>query len=152
MDEKAIALRVLIAAAKAQPENAPALWKAARMVLNGPVAKLNIDSELNKTGEEAGNSVSFPPMKAEFDYLDENGLHTHRTIYVIAMTDGRDVKKNSNVPVADRYGYLLTGYCTLRKQIRSFRSSRISNLRTFVEGGPLQANRQWRERQEAMAV
>src|SRR6476469_1659309 len=111
MDEKAIALRILIAAAKAQPENASALWKAARMVLNGPVAKLSIDPELNRTGE-AGDTVSFPPMKAEFDYLDENGLHTHRTIYVMALTDGRDIKRNETVPLAERYGYLLTGYCT----------------------------------------
>ena len=50
----------------------------------------------------------------------ENGLHTHRTVYVMALTDGRDIKRNEHLPVADRYGYLLTGYCTLRKQIRSF--------------------------------
>jgi hypothetical protein len=149
MEDKAVALRVLIAAAKAQPHNAPALWQAARLVLNGPVANLKTDGSETKSKKEndaeTKKASDFPTLQAEFDYLDENGLHTHRTIYVMGLTDGRDIKRNSHLPVADRYGYLLTGYCTLRKQIRSFRSSRISHLRTFVEGQPLQANRQWRE-------
>ena len=155
MEDIAVALRVLIAAAKTQPENAGVLWQAARMLLNTPAArevvKLAEDFKKPKAEEtqEAGDAdtapdFNFEPVKAEFDYLDENGLHTHRTIYVIALTDGRDIKRNEHLPVADRYGYLLTGYCTLRKQIRSFRSSRISSLRTFTEGQPLQPNRQWK--------
>lgn len=155
MEDIAVALRVLIAAAKTQPENAGTLWQAARMLLNTPAArevvKLAADFKNRKAEDEptpaetdAEPDFNFEPVKAEFDYLDENGLHTHRTIYVIALTDGRDIKRNEHLPLADRYGYLLTGYCTLRKQIRSFRSSRLSNLRTFTEGAPLQPNRQWK--------
>ncbi len=151
MEDTAIALRILIATAKAQPQNAPALWQAARLVLNGPVANLKpkaaslekAETQSAKPADETKTPADFPALQAEFDYLDENGLHTHRTVYMMALTDGRNVKRNVKMPVADRYGYLLTGYCTLRKQIRSFRSSRISNLRTFTEGQPLQANRQW---------
>jgi predicted DNA-binding transcriptional regulator YafY len=154
MDENAIALKVLLAQAKVEPENAPALWKAARILLNTSSetkAALNQQKKVQEKQEkkQAFKADNLPDsavssLKAEFDYLDENGLYTHRTIYVQDVTDGRDVKRNQNVPVADRYGYLLTGYCTLRKQIRSFRSSRISNLRTFVHGEARQANRQWK--------
>ncbi len=152
MEENAIALRVLIAAAKAQPHNAPALWQAARLILNGPVASLKSlkpaeksqPSAHNDNGNSSKKASDFPVLQAEFDYQDEFGLHSHRTIYVTAMVDARDLKTNSYLPPADRFGYLLTGYCTMRKQIRSFRSSRISNLRTFTEGQPLKANRQWR--------
>ena len=161
MEDIAVALRVLIAAAKTQPENAPALWHAARLLLNSPashqIAKLASSYKNPEAGEKPANNeqipgISFSPVKAEFDYLDENGLHTHRTVYVMALTDGRDIKRNSHLPVADRYGYLLTGYCTLRKQIRSFRSSRISNQRTFTEGEPLQPNRQWKPRAAGLAT
>jgi hypothetical protein len=155
MEDIAVALRVLIAAAKTSPENAGVMWQAARLLLNSPAARQvvkmaenfkNPRYELSSEQDEAEPELNFGPVKAEFDYLDENGLHTHRTVYVIALTDGRDIKRNEHLPVADRYGYLLTGYCTLRKQIRSFRSSRLSNLRTFTEGQPLQANRQWKPR------
>jgi hypothetical protein len=153
MEDIAVALRVLIAAAKTNPENAGVMWQAARALLNTPAARevVKLAEEFkNPKNEEAlpdtGSEMdyNFTPVKAEFDYLDENGLHTHRTVYVMALTDGRDIKRNETVPLAERYGYLLTGYCTLRKQIRSFRSSRLSNLRTFTEGQPLQPNRQWR--------
>jgi len=154
MEDIAVALRVLIAAAKTNPESAGVMWKAARALLNTPAAreivKLAEDFKAKNPAEEtmpetdSEMDYSFTPVKAEFDYLDENGLHTHRTVYVMALTDGRDIKRNETVPPAERYGYLLTGYCTLRKQIRSFRSSRLSNLRTFTEGHPLQPNRQWK--------
>ena len=153
MEEIAVALRVLIAAAKTQPENAGVMWQVARMLLNTPAARevvklaedfKNPKYEVEHIHNETDYEPNFGPVKAEFDYLDENGLHTHRTIYVMALTDGRDIKRNEHLPVADRYGYLLTGYCTLRKQIRSFRSSRLSNLRTFTEGQPHQPNRQWK--------
>ncbi len=153
MEDIAVALRVLIAAAKTQPENAGVMWQAARMLLNTPAARevvklaenfKNPKYETNPAQDETEHDLNFAPVKAEFDYLDENGLHTHRTVYLIALTDGRDIKRNEHLPVADRYGYLLTGYCTLRKQIRSFRSSRLSNLRTFTEGQPQQPNRQWK--------
>lgn len=154
MEETAIALRALIKAAKAQPENAALLWQAARILLNSPAAKQITPALPGKDRESEENAEfeqSFPALKAEFDYLDDNGLCSHRTVWVLAVTDGRDIKRNVNLPVADRYGYLLTGYCTLRKQIRSFRSSRISNLRTFTEGAPREPNRQWRPRVPAMA-
>ena len=149
MEDTATALKVLIAASKAQPDHAPALWQAARILMNAPVqpskASNIVPINQDTTDESADlEEMDYKPLRAEFDYADENGLHTHRTIYLLAMTDGRDIKRNGHLPVADRYGYLLTGYCTLRKQIRSFRSSRISNLRTFVEGVPRQPNRQWR--------
>lgn len=157
MEDIAVALRVLIAAAKTNPESAGTMWKAARALLNTPAARevVRLAEEFkNPKAEgalpEPGGSIEietgydFSPVKAEFDYLDENGLHTHRTVFVMALTDGRDIKRNENVPPAERYGYLLTGYCTLRNQIRSFRSSRLSNLHTFTEGQPLQPNRQWR--------
>ncbi|MDB5081477.1 MAG: hypothetical protein JWP00_3401 [Chloroflexi bacterium] len=153
MEDIAVALRVLIAAAKTSPENADVMWQAARLLLNSPAARQvvkmaeefkNPKNETSLTPAEPEMVLNFGPVKAEFDYLDETGLYTHRTVYVMALIDGRDIKRNENLPPADRYGYLLTGYCTLRKQIRSFRSSRISNLRTFTEGKPLQANRQWK--------
>lgn len=155
MEDIAVALRVLIAAAKTSPDNAGVMWQAARLLLNSPAARQvikladdfkNPRSEINLERDETEPDLNFGPVKAEFDYLDENDLHTHRTVYVMALIDGRDIKRNEHLPPADRYGYLLTGYCTLRKQIRSFRSSRISNLRTFTEGQPLQANRQWKPR------
>ena len=148
MEDTAIALKVLIAASKAQPDHAPALWQAARILMNAPsqiqkaVVGLPHEAE-GKAHTGSPEETQYQPLRAEFDYADENGLCTHRTIYVLALTDGRDVKRNSHVPVADRYGYLLTGYCTMRKRIRSFRSSRISNLRTFIEGAPQVPNRQW---------
>lgn len=148
-----VALKVLVAAAKAQPENAPALWQAARILLKRPVSKDQFSSiEPEPKENESAAEKEFPAIRAEFDYADENGLHSHRTVWVLAFTDGRDIKRNTHLPVADRYGYLLTGYCTLRQQIRSFRSSRISNFRTFIEGAPLQPNRQWRPKVEQMAV
>lgn len=154
MESTATTLRTLIAAAKAQPHNAATLWQAARIILNAPASDLRL-KETEPTEAKSTNQVTadvkVAPLKAEFDYNDENGLLSHRTVYVMALTDGRDVKRNEHLPVADRYGYLLTGYCTLRKQIRSFRSSRISNLRTFTEGKPLEANRQWRPKVEALA-
>ena len=88
-------------------------------------------------------------LKAITDVCKNEGLDK---VFIHAFTDGRDIKRNTHLPVADRYGYLLTGYCTLRQQIRSFRSSRISNFRTFIEGAPLQPNRQWRPKVEQMAV
>jgi hypothetical protein len=154
MSDTTIALKVLLAQAKHEPHNAPALWKAARILLNTPAhvaatlaAEYAAQEEKKKTNpatEKPAVPGEFLPIKAEFDYLDENGLQTHRTIFVMGFTDGRDIKRNTDAPTADRYGYLLTGYCTLRKQIRSFRSSRISNLRTFMEGESLSANRQWK--------
>ncbi len=160
IEDNAVALRVLIAAAKDQPHNAPTLWQAARMILNHPVALASALTAAHRPASEGGDGLSHPAkteqdisaLKAEFDYADENGLHSHRTVILMALTDGRDVKRNTNVPVADRYGYLLTGYCTLRKQIRSFRSSRISNLRTFIEGSPEQPNRQWFPQRELESV
>lgn len=149
MEETAIALRALIKAAKANPENAAVLWQAARILLHSPAAK-QITPAVS-SGDENEFEQSFPALKAEFDYLDDNGLCSHRTVWVLAVTDGRDIKRNSHLPVADRYGYLLTGYCTLRKQIRSFRSSRITNLRTFTEGEPREPNRQWRPLVPALA-
>jgi len=160
IEENATTLKVLLAIAKVQPEKAPMLWQAARIVMNMPASKMpkeaaysdSIELETKtKSSENALNEnqkkpeTAFLPLQAEFDYEDENGLHTHRTVILIAMTDGRDIKRNRAVPIADRYGYLLTGYCTLRKQIRSFRSSRISNLRTFTEGEAKEPNRQWRQ-------
>lgn len=159
MDENAIALKVILAQAKAEPENAPALWKAARILLNVSAETKALiaqekKAELEKKSKELNpnpNPTQYAPdgshistLKAEFDYLDENGLYTHRTVFVQEITDGRDVKRNQNLPAADRYGYLLTGYCTLRQQTRSFRSSRISNLRTFTLGESRQPNRQWK--------
>lgn len=147
IDNTAIALKVLLATAKTQPDKAPALWQAARILLNAPSAseiKAEIEPVKNKVAQtEEEKLKAFPALKAEFDYVDESGLCSHRTVWIMAFVDGRDVKRNGHLPVADRYGYLLTGYCTLRKQIRSFRSSRIRNLRTFMEGAPLEANRQW---------
>ncbi len=156
MEDKAIALRVLIAASKAQPDQAAALWQAARILLNSPAqvqkAMVGIpttaDQENNDNNDKLADKPEYKPLRAEFDYADENGLFTHRTIYLLAMTDGRDIKRNAHLPVADRYGYLLTGYCTLRNRVRSFRASRISNLRTFIEGEPRQPNRQWRQPQQ----
>lgn len=153
MEENMVALKVLIAAAKAQPDKAPALWQAARILLKTPITKDQfavIAPEEEKTEKKTQND--FPAIRAEFDYADENGLCSHRTVWVLAFTDGRDIKRNSHLPIADRYGYLLTGYCTLRQQIRSFRSSRISNFRTFIEGEPHQPNRQWRPKIEQVAV
>lgn len=153
MNENAIALKVILAQAKAEPENAPALWKAARILLNvsaetkAVIAQEKKSKELNSNPnptQYAPDGSHISTLKAEFDYLDENGLYTHRTVFVQEITDGRDVKRNQNLPVADRYGYLLTGYCTLRQQTRSFRSSRISNLRTFTLGESRQPNRQWK--------
>ncbi len=150
MEEKAIALRVLIEVAKSQPDKAPALWQAARILLNAPLVRKQSDIAKTESNNQE-NKPEFLPLRAEFDYADENGLHSHRTVWVMSFTDGRDIKRNKAVPVADRYGYLLTGYCTLRQQIRSFRSSRISNFRTFTEGSSLEPNRQWRPRTEQMA-
>lgn len=163
IEDNATTLKVLLAIAKVQPEKAPMLWQAARIVMNMPASKMPKDtaqtgeieletktkagtkSSQDSAGENQKNpETAFLPLQAEFDYEDENGLHSHRTVILIAMTDGRDIKRNRVVPIADRYGYLLTGYCTLRKQIRSFRSSRISNLRTFTEGEAKEPNRQWR--------
>ncbi|HEX2911961.1 MAG TPA: hypothetical protein VH186_14230 [Chloroflexia bacterium] len=147
IEEKAVAIRVLIEAAKIHPESAATLWQAARLLLNstgsGHLDALAAPAHLQPAKAGEAEIPAIPTLKAEFDYVDENGLHSHRTVYVMGLTDGRDIKRNTHVPVADRYGYLLTGYCTLRKQIRSFRSSRISNLRTFIEGEPLEPNRQW---------
>ncbi len=166
MEETAIALRVLISAARQQPENAPAMWQAARILLNSstrtqPSIKKAVSyqvknddyvvQDFDEPDDSSQTEPEIPCLKAEFDYADENGLHSHRTIYVIALADGRAVKRNSHLPLADRYGYLLTGYCSLRKQIRSFRSSRINNLRTFIEGEPLEPNRQWKLQNEQVA-
>jgi predicted DNA-binding transcriptional regulator YafY len=160
MNENMIALKVLLAVAKAHPEQASAMWQAARILLKTPVSEQELavvaPEVLNKErkAQEIIDSLAegeFPALRAEFDYADENGLHSHRTILVMGLTDGRDVKRNSHLPPADRYGYLLTGYCTLRNQIRSFRSSRISNLRTFIDGTSHEPNRQWREREAQIA-
>ncbi len=152
MEDTTVALKVLIEAAKMQPHFAPTLWQAAKVLLRFPVPDRGLSRPLHgkeqpvseeKYGEKTHNNQEFLPLRAEFDYIDENGLVTHRTVWVMAFTDGRNIKRNNKVALADRYGYLVTGYCTLRDQIRSFRSSRISNFRTFTEGEPLEPNRQW---------
>jgi hypothetical protein len=152
IEENAVALKVLIAAAKAHPEEAANLWHSARIILNTPVTakqfkaieeKQTENQVTEKKRQETNNTPELLPLKAEFDYEDENGSGSHRTIVLLAFHDGRDIKRNGCLPVADRYGYLLVGYCTLTNQIRSFRSSRISNLRTFTKGEPLEPNRRW---------
>lgn len=143
MGDIAIAMKVLQGAAASQPQNAPILWQAARLLAANP------EAGAPKVGSKRGYTVL--PMQAEFDYVDDNGLHSHRTVFLLALTDGKDVKRNIAQTPADRYGYLLTGYCTLRKDIRSFRSSRITNLRTFTTGMPVQPNKQWWPEEEKVA-
>jgi hypothetical protein len=158
IEENAIALKVLVAAAKAHPAEAASMWHAARVILNTPVTAKQLkviedkqtEAEVTeKKRNETKNEPELLPLKAEFDYEDENGLGSHRTIVLLAMHDGRDIKRNVRLPVADRYGYLLVGYCTLTDEIRSFRSSRISNLRTFTKGEPLEPNRRWFKQKSA---
>jgi hypothetical protein len=160
IEENATTLKTLIAAAKAHPEEAATLWHAARIILNTPVTakQIKVIEELqNETPEKAKNQIDpkpeqeYLPLKAEFDYEDENGLGSHRTIILLAFHDGRDIKRNERLPVADRYGYLLVGYCTLSNEIRSFRSSRVSNLRTFTKGEPFEPNRRWFSQQKITA-
>ena len=117
MNEIAHAVDVLRRAAAVQPENAFAFEQAAVLLEHAPI-------------QAVANATPVSPLLAEFDYVDSAGQQSHRSITVVGLTDGKDVKRNINLPPADRYGYLLTGYCTARKGIRSFRSSGISNLRT----------------------
>lgn len=127
IDKLKIALDVLSEAARADKQNAAVLWQAAYILLSRATKEIDQGQSESQPGEQAPL-----PLWAEFDYKDKSGLRTHRTIQVLALRDGHDVKRNERLPQDDRYGYLLTGYCTLRDQVRAFRSSGISNLHTFT--------------------